>query len=145
MKKITKLVAILLLAAICCAVLVACGPNSNPDKAADALLTKEYTVTKDDKALLAKSVEVKLGLNRGDVVNVVTGTKTVDEETQMVFVLYFANSKIAKSVYDQSKTELDSLIKTVKIKYTGDVSALTIKRSGSLIYCGTTQAINDAK
>jgi len=146
MKKTLRTVCLIILSVITLCLFAACGPNSDPSKAEHSLKEKQYSVIKDEKLLYTVPVETLLNLDRGNVSCVVSASKITDDNVQhAVLAIYFDKTSTAKSVYSLAKEKTDVLLKTVGIKYDGDVTQLIFKRSGSMIYAGTQQAIDDAK
>ena len=135
MKKFAKIMAVALVAVLALAALVACGPNSDPDKAVASLKKNEYTAIKDTAlALILK------GLGVNDIEAVVSGTKVVDDgdnkKTETVTIVYFADSKAAKAAWEK----LESYAESKK----GDSKDWTVAQSGAMIYWGTSAAIKAA-
>lgn len=140
MKKFAKVMALVMVVAMSLALLVACGPNSDPDKAESALKNNEYVTVKS--TVLVKGLAV-FGIN--GVMASVTGTKVTDEASEVVFILYFNNADSANESWDSAQKNIKKIMDTLNIEYKGDDSDLTIKKSGSLIYCGTSAAIKAAR
>ncbi|MCH5152836.1 MAG: hypothetical protein J1F68_02605 [Clostridiales bacterium] len=138
MKKFAKIMAVALVAVMALAVLVACGPNSDPDKAIAALKKNEYTAAKD--TLIVPIALKGLGVNGVDCA--VSGSKTVKDgdksKLETVTIVYFADAAAAKDAF--SKVE----------EYANDQnkdkdSDWTVKQSGAMIYWGTSAAIKAAR
>ena len=138
MKKFTKIMALALVAVMAMAVLVACGPASKPEKAAQALKDKGYVVTAvipDDSTkgkleqasldLIAKAA----GLEEGDITATVTGTNG-DES---ISITYFKSASVAKKYWDANKDQIE------------EKEGWIVKQSGAMIYMGTEQAVKDAR
>ncbi len=133
MKKLTKILTLLLLVVLCLTMLVACAPNSDPDKAQASLKEAGYTVVRSDKLA---------ALFLDDLDCLITGTKSVeteDGETKIehVSIYYFHNAEAAKkaweSIQDESEDEKD------------DESDWVCKISGKMIYYGTKAAVSAAR
>ena len=135
MKKFAKITAVVLVAIMALAVLVACGPASNPKKAAKALEDKKYVVSavigadSSAKQLVLDGIAKGAGLEAGDIIATVTATNG-DEG---ISITYFKNASAAKTFWDKNKDSIE--------KKDGWVT----KRSGSIIYTGTEQAVKDAR
>ena len=135
MKKFAKITAVVLVAVMALALLVACGPASDPKKAAKALEDKGYAVVAvvgADGALIQAGLDVTAkaaGLEAGDIIATVTATNG-DEG---ISITYFKNASAAKTFWDKNSGEIE--------KKDGWVT----KRSGSMIYTGTEQAVKDAR
>ena len=127
--------AVALVAVMALAVLVACGPASNPKKAAKALEDKKYVVSavigadSSAKQLVLDGIAKGAGLEAGDIIATVTATNG-DEG---ISITYFKNASAAKTFWDKNKDSIE--------KKDGWVT----KRSGSIIYTGTEQAVKDAR
>ena len=135
MKKFAKVAAVVLVAVMVLAVLVACGPASDPDKAVSALKGNGYTAAK----LSAD------GYSFNGLTAVVTGTKGVlssilggSDDFQTITIYYFESASAAKDNYEaiESKANSDSNKKD---------SDWVIAQSGAMIYYGTKQAVKDAR
>lgn len=91
MKKFAKIAAVALVVVLSLAAFVACGPNSDPEKAISALKKNGYTAAKDDTVIPAA-----LRLLGVKVDSVVTGTKTSGEgdnaKIDHVTIIYFASA-----------------------------------------------------
>ena len=132
MKKFAKIMAVALVAVMAVAILVACAPASDPDKAVAALKKNGYTAGK----VSAGSYE---GLEA-----MVTGTKGAlgallgKDDFQFITIYYFKDSKSANDAWDAIKSESD------KSSNKKD-SDWVVKKSGKIIYFGTKQAAKDAR
>ena len=135
MKKFAKIMAVALVAVMALAALVACGPASDPKKAAKALEDKKYVVSavigadSSAKQLVLDGMAKGVGLEAGDIIATVTATNG-DEG---ISITYFKNASAAKTFWDKNKDSIE--------KKDGWVT----KRSGSIIYTGTEQAVKDAR
>ena len=136
MKKFTKIAAVALVAIMALAMLVACGPASDPDKAIAALKKHEYTAAKDTVVSAALKL---IGVN---VEAVVSGSKTVKDgdkaKLETVTIVYFTDSSAAKDAF--SKVE-----DYAKKQNKENDSDWTVKQSGAMIYWGTSAAIKAAR
>ena len=138
MKKFAKIMAVALVAVLALAALVACGPNSNPEKAAQALKDKKYVVTAvipDDSAagkLAQAGLDITAkaaGLEEGDIIATITATNGEEGIT----ITYFKNASVASKYWKENKDKVE--------KKDGWVT----KQSGSMVYSGTEQAVKDAR
>ena len=120
------------------AMLVACAPNSNPDKALEALKKNGYTAAKDANVVPAALTLV--GVKGVDTV--ISGTKSSgegdDAKVDHVTVIYFASADQAKTAWDKVKSYAE------KDKDSKD-SDWTITQSGKMIYYGTKAGIAAAR
>lgn len=138
MKKFAKIAALALVVVMSLAMLVACAPNSNPDKAIEALKKNGYTAAKDANVVPAALTLV--GVKGVDTV--ISGTKSSgegdDAKVDHVTVIYFASADQAKTAWDKVKSYAE------KDKDSKD-SDWTITQSGKMIYYGTKDGINAAR
>ena len=136
MKKITKILAIALLAIMSLTVLAACAPNADPDKAVKSLEKNGYKAGKEDGLL---SGILSLGLEGLDCI--VSGSKSVEDkdgETKIehITIYYFEDSDAAKAAFEklQSKSEDEK----------EDETDWVFKQSGAMIYYGTKAAVSSS-
>ena len=138
MKKFAKIAALALVVVMSLAMLVACAPNSNPDKALEALKKNGYTAAKDANVIPAALTLV--GVKGVDTV--ISGTKSSgegdDAKVDHVTVIYFASADQAKTAWDKVKSYAE------KDKDSKD-SDWTITQSGKMIYYGTKAGIAAAR
>ncbi len=138
MKKFAKIAALALVVVMSLAMLVACAPNSNPDKALEALKKNGYTAAKDANVVPAALTLV--GVKGVDTV--ISGTKSSgegdDAKVDHVTVIYFANADQAKAAWDKVKSYAE------KDEDSKD-SDWTITQSGKMIYYGTKAGIAAAR
>ena len=138
MKKFAKIAALALVVVMSLTMLVACAPNSNPDKAIEALKKNGYTAAKDANVVPAALTLV--GVKGVDTV--ISGTKSSgegdDAKVDHVTVIYFASADQAKTAWDKVKSYAE------KDKDSKD-SDWTITQSGKMIYYGTKAGIAAAR
>ena len=136
MKKFAKIAAVALVVVLALAALVACAPNSNPDKAVAALKKNDYAAGKD--TALATVLKA-LGINGLEAV--VKGTKSVDngdsKKLETVTIVYFTDSAAAKDAWSKLKDYAE--------KNKENDSDWTVAQSGAMIYWGTSAAIKAAR
>ena len=130
MKKTIKILALALVAVLAVAMLVACGPASNPDKAEKALEGNGYAVAKVTSALILDPQAIAAGLEKGDIVATITAS---NKDGEMISITYFKSSSVASKYWKEHKDEVP------------DDDKVVVKKSGKMIYFGTKQAIKDAK
>ncbi len=130
MKKALKIVAIMLVAVMSLAVLAACAPNSDPEKALAGLKEAGYSATKLPAFGIAGATSV------------VSGTKVEKDDEgntviQHVTIYYFESAAKAEEAWDtiKSKSESDK----------ENDSDWTIESSGAMIWYGTSAAIKAAR
>ena len=137
MKKFAKIMAVALVAVMAVAILVACAPASDPDKALAALKKHEYTAAQDK--LVIPAALTLAGVK--DIEAVITGTKAVkkgdESKLESVTIVYFASASAAKDAW--------SKVEEYAKKDNKDNSDWTIKQSGAMIYWGTSAAIKAAR
>ena len=135
MKKFAKITAVALVVVMALAALVACAPNSDPDKAVEALKKNEYAAAKD---IVLAGILKALGINGLEAV--VKGTKTVKDgdnnKLETVTIVYFTDSAAAKDAWEKVKNYAEDNKESD--------SDWTVKQSGAMIYWGTKAAINAA-
>ncbi len=131
MKKFAKIAAVALVVVLSLAILVACAPNSDPEKAKASLEKNGYTV-----------VKVPSVTHAGGLQNTVTGTKTEKDKdgnttVQHVSIFYYDTADNAKAAYETLKSDSE--------KEKGDNTDWTFAQSGKIVYFGTKAAINAAR
>ena len=139
MKKFAKIAALVMVAVMSLALLVACAPNGDPDKAAAALKKNEYTGGKDSTVIPAALT--LLGVKGVDCA--VSGSKIVEDKDgnkkgESVTIVYFVNADSANSAWDKVKGYAED-------KKDKDESDWTIEKSGKMIYWGTKAGIKAAR
>lgn len=138
MKKFAKIAAVALVVVLSLAALVACGPNSDPEKAISALKKNDYAAVKDDTV-----IPTALRLLGVKVDSVVTGTKTSgegdDAKIDHVTIIYFASADEAK----ENMSKIEDYAK--KNDSDSNSSDWEIKQSGAMIYYGTKAGISAAR
>lgn len=140
MKKFSKVLACALATVLAVLCLVACAPNSNPDKAVEALEGKGYTVVATKGEALS-FIELGTGCERGDISAFVVATKVNEDKTlETVTIVYFKDASTCKDKWESVKSYL--------VKEDGEKaeeSDYTVERSGKMIYAGTEAAIKAAR
>ena len=112
-----------------CVVLVSCGgPNSDPDKALDSLKENEYAAA-EDKILIPTALRL-LGVD--DIDTVISGT---NKDGEHVTIIYFEDSAAANDAWENVKEYFEE----------AKDDNWTIKKSGAMIYFGTSAGIKAAK
>ena len=128
-KSIVRLLALSLVAVMMCVVLVSCGgPNSDPDKALDSLKENEYAAA-EDKILIPTALRL-LGVD--DIDTVITGT---NKDGEHVTIIYFEDNAAANDAWENVKEYFEE----------AKDDNWTIKKSGAMIYFGTSAGIKAAK
>lgn len=139
MKKFAKITAVALVVVMVMALLVACAPASDPDKAVAALKKHEYSNATNSKLVLG-TVLTALGVK--NVNTVVTASKTVEKDgskkLEKVTIVYFTSASAANEAW----TELQKYGSDQKEKDSN--SDWVCQKSGAMIYWGTKNAINAA-
>lgn len=140
MKKFSKVLALCLVTVFAALALVACAPNSNPEKAKANLDDKGYaaTILKYDGGVLSSGLiwttTLALGCKNGDIEYIVSGTKIGEDKTDTVTVIYFKDASTAKNLWDKAQEKYGK-------SESGDESDWVIDRSGKMIYYGTKDAV----
>ena len=134
-KSIVKILALSLVAVMMCVVLVSCGgPNADPEKAAKALKDNDYAVeTIENSGLGALAMAAFAAAGIEDLDCVVTAT---NKDGEHVTIFYFEDSKAANAEWEDVKGYFEDK---------EDDSDWTIKKSGAMIYYGTSAGIKAAK
>ena len=137
MKKLTKILSLVLLVVMCLTVLTACAPNSDPDKAVEALEKNGYRAGKDEGLLTGIA---SLGLK--GLKCIVSGSKSVEDKDgekklEHVTIYYFYDAESAEAAFEklQDKSEADK----------DSEEDWVFKQSGAMIYYGTNAAVKAAR
>ena len=141
MKKFTKILALALVAIMSLVVFAACAPNADPVKAEAALKENGYTAGKDDT--IVPGILGFAGIK--DVDCVVSGSLLVegegdeDDKLEHVTIVYFESAEAAEAAWEKMQDY------AAKEDEDAKESDWTIKRSGAMIYYGTSAAIKAAR
>lgn len=134
MKKFTKILALCLVTVFTSLALVACAPNSNPEKAEANLKDKGYATTRLTDAVTLTVTELLLGCTRGDIEAIVSGTKIGEDKTDTITVIYFKDASSASAVWKKAQSEYSK-------KDSEDDSDWVVEKSGKMIYYGTKDGV----
>ena len=135
MKKFTKVLALTLVLVMSVVMLASCGgPNADPDKALEALKDNEYTAGKD--STIIPTALALLGVK--DIDCVVSGTAKIDDETEHVTIIYFDDKDAAEAAWEKVQEYAED-------KKDDEDSDWVIKKSGAMIYYGTSAGVKAAK
>lgn len=134
MKKTIRIIAVAMVALMLMLTLTSCGkPNSDPDKALDALKENGIALAAKDTTITPAALML-LGVK--DIDCVVSGTgKTNDGENATITVIYFEDSSAAKDAFDKVKEWAEE---------DNDDSDFVFKRSGAMIYFGNKAGVKAA-
>ena len=128
-KSIVRILALSLVAVMMCLALVSCGgPNSDPEKAKEALEDAGYIVVLNtgegfiSGALLPDGVEASL---------------VAYKDGEYLAVSYYDDTEALNEAWKDAKEDA----KELEEEYEG----IVCKKSGKMIYIGTEQAVKDAK
>ncbi len=137
MKKTLKVLAFALTFVLLALALTSCAPKSDPDKALAALKKKEYSAAKDTTIIPAALT--LLGVKGVDCV--VSGSKSVEDkdgnkDVETVTIVYFTDKSSANDAWDAVKEYAE--------KDKDDDSDWSVKKSGKMIYWGTSAGIKAA-
>ena len=148
MKKYVKIVTLALALVLALAALTACGMSNNPKKTKKALESRDYTVEViiGDGDLEAQaeldSYADEMNLTAGELVAMLTASKGEAENDvpeNFIYIYYVKDSKSANKFWDSNQEQIEKTKETYK-----DAKGFEMKKSGSVVYFGTKQAINDA-
>ena len=135
MKKTLRLVALALVLIMSVAMLASCAtPNKDPDDAIAALEDNGYKAAKDN--IIVPLALKALGVD--GVKTVISGSAVIDEKFQTVTVIYFESKDDANDAWEKVQ------------EYANDekddkAEDWVCKKSGAMIYYGTSAAIKAAK
>ena len=116
------------------AAFASCGaPAKDPADALAALKENEYTAAKDE---IFVPLALK-ALNVDGVKTVISGTKITEEKTEHVTVIYFDDKDAANEAWENVEKYAEDNKK--------DESDWVVKKSGAMIYFGTSAGIKAAK
>lgn len=139
MKKFAKITAFILVVAMSLALLVACGPASNPDKAEAALKENGYTPVHMNGAFSTGATAGLLGLKGEDVTDIVFA---VNKDGDGILAIYCKDAGTAKSVVAKAQENIQKIENLLNIKFTGESD---VQRSGAILYTGTEAGIKAAR
>ncbi len=135
MKKSFRIVALALVLVAMVACLASCGgPAKDPDDAVAALKDADY-VAAQDTMVIPTALKI-LGVKGVD--SVVTGTKVEDDKTNHVTVVYFEDKDAANDAWEKVQEYAED-------EKDEDDSDWSIKKSGAMIWWGTSDAVKAAK
>lgn len=134
MKKALRIVALALVLVTMVAAFASCGgPAKDPDDAIAALKDNGYTAGEDKivipLALTAHGVDTK---------SVVSGTRIEDGKTDHITIIYFDDKDAANEAWEKVEEYANKQNKD-------EDSDWVVKKSGAMIYYGTSAGVKDAK
>ena len=134
MKKLLKITALSLAMLMMVLTLASCGaPNKDPAKAKAALEENGYIVTlKDGK--LVEIVASALGIDDLDAQIVAVSKEDIDD---YITIYYFETKDAANAAWEKIEEEADEKMK--------DEEDVVLKKSGTMIYYGSKNAVKAAK
>lgn len=134
MKKAFRILALSLVLVTLVAALASCGgPAKDPDDALAALKDNDY-VAAEDKLIIPGALKL-LGVDGID--SVVSGTATIDDKVEHVTIIYFEDKEAANEAWEDVEKYAEDNKK--------DDSDWIVKKSGAMIYYGTSAGIKAAK
>ena len=134
MKKAFRILALSLVLVTLVAALASCGgPAKDPDDALAALKDNDY-VAAEDKLIIPGALKL-LGVDGID--SVVSGTATIDDKVEHVTIIYFEDKEAANEAWEKVEKYATDNKK--------DDSDWIVKKSGAMIYYGTSAGIKAAK
>lgn len=135
MKKTLRLVALALVLIMSVAMLASCAtPNKDPDDAIAALEDNGYKAAKDN--IIVPLALKALGVD--GVKTVISGSAVIDEKFQTVTVIYFESKDDANDAWEKVQEYADG-------EKDDKAEDWVCKKSGAMIYYGTSDAIKAAK
>lgn len=134
MKKAFRILALSLVLVTLVAALASCGgPAKDPDDALAALKDNDY-VAAEDKLIIPGALKL---LGVADIDSVVSGTATIDDKVEHVTIIYFVDKEAANEAWEKVEKYATDNKK--------DDSDWIVKKSGAMIYYGTSAGIKAAK
>ena len=135
MKKTLRLIALALVFVMSVAMLASCGaPNKDPDDAIAALEDNGYKAAKDN--VIVPIALRALGVD--GVKTVISGSAVIDEKFQTVTVIYFESKDDANDAWEKVQKYADD-------EKDDKAEDWVCKKSGAMIYYGTSAGIKAAK
>lgn len=135
MKKTLRLIALALVFVMSVAMLASCGaPNKDPDDAIAALEDNGYKAAKDN--LIVPTALKLLGVD--GVKTVISGSAVIDEKFQTVTVIYFESKDDANDAWEKVQEYANG-------EKDDKAEDWVCKKSGAMIYYGTSAGIKAAK
>lgn len=136
MKKTLRLISVALVAVMLCLALASCGgPNSNPDKALEALKKNGVTFATKDTIFIPRALKA-LGVE--GVTDAVSGTGFIKEKAAHITIIYFESAVAANNAFEGVE-KYSNTIKNDDLK-----DNWVFEKSGKMIYFGTTEAVKAA-
>lgn len=139
MKKFAKIAALVMVAVMSLALLVACGPASDPDKAEKAMKDNGYNPVHLTGALSTGATAALLGLKGDDVTDIVFA---VNADGDGMLAIYCKDSGTAKSVLTKAQEVIEQIETALKVEFKGESN---VKCSGKVLYTGTEAGIKAAR
>lgn len=139
MKKFAKITALVMVIVMSLALLVACGPASDPDKAEAALKKNGYTPVHMTGAVSTGATALLLGLKGEDVTDIVFA---INADGDGILAIYCKDAGTAKSVVKKAQENIQKIEDLLKIKFEGESD---VQRSGAILYTGTEAGIKAAR
>ena len=135
MKKTLRLIALALVLVMSVAMLASCGtPNKDPDDAIAALEDNGYKAAKDN--ILVPLALKALGVD--GVKTVISGSAKIDDKFETVTVIYFESKDDANDAWEKVQKYADD-------EKDEKAEDWVCKKSGAMIYYGTSAAIKAAQ
>lgn len=135
MKKTLRLIALALVLVMSVAMLASCAtPNKDPDDAIAALKDNGYTAAKDN--ILVPLALKALGVD--GVKTVISGSAKIDDKVETVTVIYFESKDDANDAWEKVQEYANG-------EKDDKAEDWVCKKSGAMIYYGTSAAIKAAK
>ena len=148
MKKFARVLALMLVAAMLCVMLVACGskPASDPKDAKDALKDNGYSVTLSDDAISLAASALVYGGDLEAIINATDGDEYIN-------IVWFEDEEDAQDYYDkldemyeEAKAKIDEIEdEDEKEELEEDLDNAAYGISGNMVWKGTKDAVKAAK
>ncbi|MBQ7347139.1 MAG: hypothetical protein IJW55_04205 [Clostridia bacterium] len=134
MKKALRILALSIVLVTLVAAFASCGgPAKDPDDALAALKENDYAAA-EDKVLIPLALKA-LGVD--DIDSVVSGTKTADGKVEHITIVYFEDKDAANEAWETVEKYAEDNKE--------DDSDWVVKKSGAMIYYGTSAGVKAAK
>ena len=134
MKKALRILALSIVLVTLVAAFASCGaPAKEPADALAALKANEYAAA-EDPYIIPLALKI---LGVPDAKTVISGTKIADGKTEHITIIYFESSADAKDAWEKVEEYAEENKK--------DDSDWVVKKSGAMIYFGTSAGVKAAK
>lgn len=139
MKRFAKVMSVVMVVVLALAVMVSCGPASDPNKAEAALKENGYAPVHMNGAFSTGATAALLGLGGSDVTDIVFA---VNADGDGMLAIYCKDSGTAKSVLTKAQDVIKQIETNLNIEFKGESN---VQRSGKVLYTGTEAGIKAAR